>query len=45
MIPHSYFLIEFRRIGSTLLRNDVKTMEKILEEGFWDHATLLDPNT
>jgi hypothetical protein len=38
-------LPEVRRIGATLLRSDVKTMEQILEEGFWDHAALLDPNT
>ena len=38
-------LLEVRRIGATLLRSDVKTMEQILEEGFWDHAALLDPDT
>jgi hypothetical protein len=38
-------LLELRKIGATLLSSDVKTMEQILEEGFWDHAALLDPDT
>ena len=36
---------EARRISVSLLGSDVRTMEKILDEGFWTHATNLDPDT
>ncbi|KIM23716.1 hypothetical protein M408DRAFT_251572 [Serendipita vermifera MAFF 305830] len=35
---------ELRRAG-TLGGNDVRGMEKLLDEGFWSNAPLLDPNT
>jgi len=36
---------EVRRISASLLGSDARTMEKILDEGFWTHATNLDPDT
>jgi len=36
---------EIRRISANLLRSDVRTMEKVLDEGYWTHSAVLDPNT
>lgn len=36
--------VEVRRAGC-LNGSDVKTMEKILDEGFWTHTSMLDPET
>ena len=40
----TYSPIEVRRISINLLRSDVKTMEKVLDEGYWTHSAI-DPNT
>jgi len=36
---------EIKTTSMNLLRSDLRTMERILEAGFWRHATLLDPDT
>jgi hypothetical protein len=41
----TYNLIEMRRISSNLLGSDVRTMEKVVDEGYWTHSTVLDPDT
>jgi hypothetical protein len=44
MIP-TYNPTEIRRISANLLGSDVRTMEKVLDEGYWTRSTVLDPNT
>lgn len=38
-------LYEVRRVSESLLGSDLKTMEAIMEDGFWNHAIMLDPAT
>lgn len=37
-------LYEYRR-SAMLGGSDIKTIEKVLEEGFWDNVPMIDPNT
>jgi len=45
LLPVNVKLLELRRASEVLGQSDVRTMEKVIDEGFWRNSTLLDPDT